>query len=110
MPSHTEKRKHPRIAKSFFVSIKKYGGAKTLKLAYTGIITNLSEGGMFLEMKDDSLAIGSKVNLSVCFDKDIVKISSQVLRLENLKKGRTGVGLKFIDLPDTGRKSIQRLQ
>ncbi len=110
MPSHIEKRKHTRIAKSFFVSIKKYGGAKTLKLAYTGIITNLSEGGMFIEMKDDSLAVGSKVNLSVCFDKDIVKIPSLILRLENLRKGRTCVGLKFLNLPETGRQSIQRLQ
>ena len=90
--------------------MKKYVEAGALQLAYTGITVNVSEGGMLVETKDDSLSVGSQVTVSVCFDKDVIKIPSEILRLEHWKKGRTGVGLKFAHLPDTGLSSIRRLQ
>ncbi|MFH1017492.1 MAG: PilZ domain-containing protein [Pseudomonadota bacterium] len=80
--------------------------------------SNLSSGGIFLEIEGDQPPVGSKLTLefNVPLPKKLIKVSAEVVhhhvfdslddQMQKVKRG--GIGLKFLDLNPEDQKLISQ--
>ncbi len=71
-------------------------------------VTNISRSGVFVRSKNP-LAVGTKVNLRFTVIMDDVEVIDGVGEVVRVHDDPPGMGLVFIELPETSQKIIDRL-
>ena len=105
-----ERRRHPRREIRIHASLRRHS---RLQRYYT---RNLSGGGMFLEV-DDPPAVGDRVEieLEIPGKNEPVLVTAEVVRHHSFKDldddmnevERTGIGVRFVDMPDEAKRAIE---
>ncbi len=65
---------------------------------YSGIVTNISEKGMFI-CTDDEFFPDPHFNLSIPLEGEFVNIFAKINRLVNMSEGGYGIGVELLDPP-----------
>ena len=93
-----EKRRHPRIKTEIPAGLTGLLST-TSNLEREGMIRNLSEGGAFFTLQDGGLEAGDPVQIDFALPgREASKTAVEgrlVHRVEHLKTGKTGIGIKF---------------
>ena len=66
---------------------------------YSGIVTNISERGMFICTDEECLPQGSHFDLSIPLDKEFVNVPAKINRMVHMSEGRYGIGIELLDPP-----------
>lgn len=107
MTDFSDKRRYPRVLRAFFTAFKRYESDGEIKNADVGHTLNISEGGILLETTR-AAPLESRLQLSLGFDEDIIKVEGEIVHLRKNDDNNIEMGIKFLNLSDEDREKIRR--
>ncbi len=66
---------------------------------YSGIVTNISDRGLFICTDEECFPKDPFFNLSIPLEKEFVNVTAKINRLVNMSEGQYGIGIELLDPP-----------
>ncbi len=76
---------------------------------YSGIVTNISEIGMFIKTNEMCLPDDRQFNLTIPLENEMARIPVKVNRLVNMEEGNYGIGVELLDPPPQFIEYVENL-
>ncbi len=89
MAGRRSQRIHIRIKVRFYCSDR----------LYSGIVTNISDKGMFICTDEECFPENSQFDVSIPLDKEFISVPAQINRMINISEGGYGIGVELMDPP-----------
>jgi c-di-GMP-binding flagellar brake protein YcgR len=96
-----------RVISLNLVSYSRHDDEGVLAEASMGRTLDISPGGIKLEV-DHHIPLSSVINLSVALRDDVISIKGRVVHLEELKNGKIGMGIEFVDVDEETGETLRK--
>ena len=106
LESVREKRTSRRIRSLNLTSYTPKKGDQQEYIISIGRTLDLSEGGAKVETHR-KLAKGTKLDLDIAIDDNVISVQGEVLHAEELKNGLFGTGIRFTSITEKDRKFLR---
>jgi len=96
-----------RVISLNLVSYTRHDDEGVLAEASMGRTLDISPGGIKLEV-DHHIPLSSVIDLSVALRDDVISLKGRVVHLEELKNGKVGMGIQFVDMDDETTETLRK--
>lgn len=76
---------------------------------HSGIATNLSEDGMFINTTELCFPMQSRFEILIPLGKEVLKVPVKIARIVKKDKAYKGIGVKLVNLPNNFLKFVIKL-
>ncbi len=107
MSEQDKERKFPRVHKLLFTEVTSFDDNGEAVMPSLGRTLNISEGGMLLEVPK-GIPFQMRVNVSLGFEDDVVKMEGNMVHLRKTDNGAMEMGIEFTGPTDEQLELIHR--
>ena len=76
---------------------------------YSGIVTNISETGMFIKTNEMCLPEEREFNLTIPLEEEFARFPVRINRMVNMEGGNYGIGVELLDPPPEYVEFVENL-
>lgn len=105
--SKGERRKFPRAKLEQIAEVGHGADEGASRHQAVGGAADVSEGGVRFEARQ-GFDIGSRVNVSLAMNEDLVEANGKVVRFMIHEDGKVSMGIEFCDLTEENKKAIEQ--